>query len=69
MGDLMYCPQCGTNRLVEPKINWIIAIILLILGVIFGVIYILYCYLEKKQCPVCGTNAKLMEPPHQKMQE
>ena len=46
------------------KINWIIFIILLILGIVLGVIYLLYCYLKKQKCAVCGTDANLMEPPH-----
>jgi len=45
------------------KVNWIIFIILLILGVIFGVIYLVYCHLKKQQCVVCGTNDSLMDPP------
>lgn len=64
MGDLMYCPTCGQNRITTVKINWIIAVILLLLGILFGVIYIAYCFMEKAQCPVCETSAKLMEPPH-----
>ncbi len=70
MGDLMYCPTCGTNRMTELKINWIIAVLLLLLGIVLGVIYIVYCAVEKQQCPVCGTNRKLMEPPrHEKMSD
>lgn len=38
--------------------------VLLLLGILFGVIYIAYCFMEKAQCPVCETSAKLMEPPH-----
>lgn len=45
------------------KVNWIIFIILLILGIIFGIIYLVYCYLKKQQCVVCGTNERLLEPP------
>lgn len=69
MGDLMYCPTCGCNRMTEVKINWIIAIILLLLGVILGVVYIVYCFVEKQQCPVCGTNEKLMQPPRNEKAE
>jgi len=61
---LRYCPQCQQNRYCDMKINWIIFIILLILGIVLGVIYLLYCYLKKQKCAVCGTDANLMEPPH-----
>ncbi len=50
-------------------INWIIFIILLILGVILGLIYLLYCYLAKQKCPVCGTSADMMQPPKIKYDE
>lgn len=63
MAELRYCPNCKENRFVQMKINWIIFIILLILGIILGIIYLLYCYLSKQECPVCGMPANLMEPP------
>lgn len=63
MGELRYCPECQQNRYLTMDINWIIFIILLILGVILGLIYLLYCYMVKQKCPVCGTKADLMEPP------
>ena len=50
-------------------INWIIFIILLILGVILGLIYLLYCYLAKQKCPVCDTSADMMQPPKIKYDE
>ncbi len=63
MGELRYCPQCGDNRYLTMDINWIIFVILLILGVVLGLIYLLYCYLAKQKCGVCGMKADLMEPP------
>lgn len=63
MGEMMYCPQCHENRMTTMDINWIICIILLLLGVVLGIVYLLYCYIEKRRCPVCGTSSKLMEPP------
>ncbi|MBQ8373427.1 MAG: hypothetical protein IJX35_03840 [Candidatus Methanomethylophilaceae archaeon] len=40
-----------------------ILIILLILGILLGLIYIVYCYLQKQQCAICGTPAEMMQPP------
>ena len=51
------------NKLAIIAAVWIIFIILLILGVVLGLIYLLYCYMVKQKCPVCGTKADLMEPP------
>ncbi len=62
MTDIMWCPNCKTNREVKPKINWIITILLFILGIIFGIIYVAYCYIEKKRCAVCGTSVSQMQP-------
>lgn len=69
MGELRYCPQCKENRYLTMDINWIIFIILLILGVILGLIYLLYCYLAKQKCPVCDTSADMMQPPKIKYDE
>lgn len=59
----MYCPQSHENRMTTMDINWIICIILLLLGIILEVVYLLYCYIEKRRCPICGTSSKVMEPP------
>ena len=45
------------------KISIPILIILLILRILLGLIYIVYCYLQKQQCAVCGTPAEMMQPP------
>ncbi len=63
MGELRYCPQCEENRYVKMKISIPIFIILLLLGIIFGLIYVLYCYMQKQECAVCGLAADMMQPP------
>lgn len=45
------------------KISIPTLIILLILGILLGLIYIVYCYLQKQQCAVCGTPAEMKQPP------
>lgn len=45
------------------KISIPIFIILLLLGIIFGLIYVLYCYMQKQECAVCGLAADMMQPP------
>ncbi len=62
MGDLRYCPQCGKNQYTKADINWIIFIVLLILGVILGLVYLVYCTVAKSpKCEVCGNT--ILEPP------
>ena len=45
------------------KISIPILIVLLILGIFLGLIYIVYCHLQKQQCAACGTPAVMMQPP------
>ena len=63
MGELRFCPQCGENRYLKMKISIPILIVLLILGIFLGLIYIVYCHLQKRQCAACGTPAEMMQPP------
>ena len=51
------------ERYLKMKISIPILIILLILRILLGLIYIVYCYLQKQQCAVCGTPAEMMQPP------
>jgi len=58
--NIMWCPRCNCNRNVD-RINWVIFIILLILGVIFGLIYLVYCLFAKEgKCAVCGLEEHQM---------
>ena len=63
IGELRFCPQCGENRYLKMKISIPILIVLLILGIFLGLIYIVYCHLQKQQCAACGTPAEMMQPP------
>ena len=63
MSEYKWCPHCKTNREAKMDINWIIFVILLIIGVILGLIYLLYCHYKKRSCAVCKTPAALMEMP------
>ena len=51
------------ERYLKMKISIPILIVLLILGILLGLIYIVYCYLQKQQCAVCGPPAEMMQPP------
>lgn len=45
----------------KMDINWVIFVILLILGGVLGLIYLLYCHLKKRVCPICDTPETAME--------
>ena len=63
MYDVMWCPNCQTNRVVKMRINWMIFIVLSIFTfLVLGFIYFAYCYVEKQQCPVCEMSTDFMEP-------
>ena len=55
-----YCPVCDKNMIGKTKISWIIFILLLLMGVLLGLIYLVYCLTKPKVCPVCST---VLEPP------
>ncbi|KUE73500.1 hypothetical protein AUQ37_08845 [Candidatus Methanomethylophilus sp. 1R26] len=65
MAEMMYCPNCGRNVDVTKWTGTRIAIliILLILGIIFGLIYLIYVATRDKSCPVCGTPAAMLQAP------
>ena len=61
---LKYCPSCKRNVELESGINWILALILLILAIIPGLLYIIIAAIaSKKRCPICGMKEPMMEPP------
>lgn len=60
MSEIGYCPQCHKNQLGSLNINWIIFIILFILGIILGLIYLVYCFTKPRKCPTCKS---LLQPP------
>ena len=61
MGDsIMWCPRCNCNQSVK-RINWVIFIVLLILGVLLGLVYLVYCLFAKEgECEVCGLKEQQM---------
>jgi len=59
--SIKYCLLCQRN--IEPvkKVNWIVFIILLLIGIVPGLIYFAYYLLKpKNRCPICG--AKNLQP-------
>ncbi|WII09711.1 zinc ribbon domain-containing protein [Methanomassiliicoccales archaeon LGM-DZ1] len=65
MAEMMYCPNCGRNVNVTKWTGTriLILIVLLILGIIFGLIYLIYVATRKESCPVCGTPAGMLQAP------
>gem|GEM_PF-1489713 len=59
---MKYCPNCKRNVNTEGRVNWIIAIVLLIFLFIPGVIYIIWG-LVKRRCPICRTQDGMLEAP------
>ena len=61
--NIRYCPMCQKNVSTDTQINWIIFILLLILGVILGVIYLIYCLCSSshRKCGICGCTT--LQPP------
>ncbi len=53
---MKYCNNC--KQMVEPEKKWsaILLIILLILGIVPGLLYILYIALKKARCPMCNST-------------
>ncbi len=66
MSYTMYCPKCKKN--VQVKEVWdskslMTMIVLLILGLIPGVVYILFKTMRGDECPICGYTINMMKPP------
>ena len=53
---MQYCQNCKQN--VEPKknISVIGLIILLLLFLVPGIIYLIYCLVQKPKCPICKSQ-------------
>lgn len=56
MSDQGYCPECRKNVNGTTDINWVIFIILLLLGILLGLIYLVYCLTKPKICPFCKNT-------------
>ena len=57
---MQYCQNC--NQGVEPKKNMSIIglIILLLIFIIPGLIYLVYCLVQQPKCPICnGQNWRI----------
>ncbi|GEM_PF-2446848 len=66
MSYQMYCPNCRCNR---PVSRWttgsiLILIFLLLMGVIFGLIYLIYKVGQPEKCSKCGCPVYMMKPPN-----
>jgi hypothetical protein len=63
MADLRYCPNCKKNTYTEIDMDYTILVILLILLIIPGLVYYLYCHDKKNRCAICKLDANQMSPP------
>lgn len=59
---MKFCPSCKRNVNTEYRINWIVAFIFLLLGLLPGVIYIIWG-LWKRRCPICKMPDKMLQAP------
>ncbi len=62
---IRYCTNCQKNVVAKTKINWLIFIILLLLGIVLGIVYLAYCFVSEshKKCPECGATGVALNPP------
>ena len=54
---MRYCNNC--NQTVAPKknVSFIVLVLLLLFLILPGIIYLIYCLVQKGKCPICnGTN-------------
>ncbi len=68
MAYTMYCPNCKCNRSVSrwDTVSLLILILLLLLGIILGLVYLVYKMGQPEKCIVCGCPAHVMEAPDSK---
>lgn len=68
--ETLFCPTCQKNVIASLRINWLIFIILLILGIVLGIIYLVYCFMSSshRKCSICGCKT-LMPPQAEKIKE
>lgn len=53
----MYCNLCMRNVMPTKKVNWILFIILLVIGILPGILYAFYYLIKPKTlCPICGND-------------
>lgn len=53
-GAERYCPNCKRAVVPYRKVNVWILVILLLLGIVLGVVYLLYCLVKAPDaCPIC----------------
>gem|GEM_PF-1493917 len=58
---IMYCPRCQRDITTEKDYNVGIFIVLLILGILFGLLY--YLLSDKVRCPTCKTSEPYLQLP------
>ena len=65
MSEIYYCPKCQRNVDVSiwDTTSIIILIVLLLIGLLPGLIYLVYKLAKTKRCSYCGTLVNDMEPP------
>jgi RNA polymerase subunit RPABC4/transcription elongation factor Spt4 len=56
---VMYCPTCRRDVSTEKDYNLGLFIVLLILGILFGILY--YVLSDKVRCPTCKTSEPYLQ--------
>ncbi|MEM0488958.1 MAG: hypothetical protein QW707_07150 [Candidatus Bathyarchaeia archaeon] len=59
-----YCGFCKRYVTPDSNINWFLAIVLLVLGILPGVVYIVY-KVTHKVCPICNSRNWVPPPPEE----
>jgi hypothetical protein len=62
MGQIMFCPKCNKNVATEKDYSVGVFVILLILGLLFGILY--YVLKDKVRCSTCKTTEPYLQLPH-----
>lgn len=61
MANMKYCPNCKRNVNTEHSWHVVVLIILLLLGLIPGIIYLIWKW--PRRCPICHTPESMMYAP------
>ncbi len=53
---MKYCNNC--KQMVEPTKKWsvVFLLILLVLGILPGILYLIYVLFKAKRCPICNST-------------
>jgi hypothetical protein len=60
---LKYCPSCKRNVQTNYDWNVLVLVILLFLGLIPGLIYVVWKVIKGRSCPICRIPEGMMDNP------